>query len=458
MPSEPSIRRGLISRLATALAAIGVIGAVAAYFLGSSYAGLVYDLALFDDVASLAGQITVSDEGFGVNLPLEARKWLLANESEAVIYRVTNLRNGEVISSSGDLGALPSEMAGPGEPQFRNAQVGNRKFRVAYTRHLVDPLDIPVLVEVGETLGKRTLMTRQILGGTLLLIGIMIAVAVGMIRRGVNRELAPLREIEEETARRAGMNLTPLDTHHAPREVRGLIDAINRMMARLSEATESQRRFTANAAHQLRTPVARVRLQAQIALRKSSLEAVRSELIEIERGTAHAARVIDQLLMLSKAESASERKWTSERVDLAEVAHHAIERYLQLAIEREIDLGYDGVTIGAHVAGTGLLLEELLGNLIDNSIRYGRPGGRVTVATALDAGTVVLSVEDDGPGFSEDEAKRVFQRFNQSDFSAGEGAGLGLAIVKEIADRFAARISLETTPGHGSRFILVFPH
>jgi len=457
MVSTPSLRRGLISRLATALAAIGVIGAVAAYFLGSSYAKLLYDRALVDDVATLAGQVTASDGGFGVNLPLEAEKWLLANEGEKVVYRVIDLRNGRLISGNGDLGAPSSDATPPGEPQFRDVQVGSANLRVAYTRHIVDPLDIPVLVEIGETLGKRTSMTRQIVGGTLLLIGIMIAVAVGMVRRGVTRELAPLREIEEETQRRSGADLTPLDTSRAPQEVRGLIDAINRMMARLSEATESQRRFTANAAHQLRTPVAGLRLQAQIALRQSSPEAVRSELIEIERSATRAAHVIDQLLTLSKAESASEGKPAPKRVDLAEVAHHAIERHLQQAIEKEIDLGYDGVENGAYVAGTGLLLGELLSNLIDNSIRYGRRGGRVTVITALETGAVELSVEDDGPGFSEDQVQRAFQRFNKSDVSADGGAGLGLAIVKEIADRFAARISLETRQGQGSRFCLFFP-
>jgi signal transduction histidine kinase len=458
MPSEPSLRRGLISRLVTALAAIGVIGVVAAYFLGSSYAGLLYDRALFDNVAILAGQITASDGKFSVDLPLGARRWLLANAGETVIYRIVDLRNGQVISGNGDLGAWPREFTGPGEPQFRNVEIGNAKFRVAYTRHLVDPLDIPVLVEVGETLGMRKLMAHQILGGTFLLIGIMIAVAVGMVRRGVSRELAPLRAIEEEAARRAGTNLAPLDASRAPQEVRGMIHAINQMMARLSEVTESQRRFTANAAHQLRTPIAGLRLRAQIALRQSSPEAIRSGLFEIEHSAARAARVIDQLLTLSNAESAGERKPAPERVDIAEVAHHAIERHLQQAIEKGIDLGYDGVANGAYVAGTGLLLGELLSNLIDNSIRYGQPGGHVTVATALDAGAVVLSVEDDGPGFSEDEAKRVFQRFKGSDSSGSGGAGLGLAIVKEIADRFAARISLETRQGQGSRFVLVLPH
>jgi two-component system sensor histidine kinase TctE len=284
----------------------------------------------------------------------------------------------------------------------------------------------------------------------------MVAAAVALVWRGVSSELAPLRAVEAAAASRSGTNLDPLDPSHAPREVRGLIKAINRMMARLGKAIEAQRRFAANAAHQLRTPLAGVRLRAQMALRQPASEAIRASLLEIEASAMRAGHVLEQLLTLSQAET---RLHPGERecTDLADVALHTIERYLPEAIRREIDLGYEGIDRGADVFGTKVLLSELLGNLIDNSIRYGRAGGRITVRTERAADAIVLSVADDGPGFSARERKRAFERFQRANASADSGAGLGLAIVREIAERYTATLSLETDEGQGSRISVAFP-
>jgi signal transduction histidine kinase len=310
-----SLRRGLITRLVTALAAIGVLGVIAAYPLGSSYAALVYDRALFDDVATMAERVDVSNGVLHLNLSPVGEKLLLSDHAN-VRYRVIDLRDGKVVVGNGDLGSWARESSGVGEPQYRDTTVGNSRYRVAYTRHLVDPDDIPVLVEVGETLGKREQIRRQIVGGMVLLLGAMVAAAVALVWKGVASELAPLREIEEAAASRSGANLTPLDASRAPEEVRGLLEAINRMMARLGEAIESQRSFTANAAHQLRTPLAGVRLQAQMALKHAAPDAVRTSLHEIEASTMRATHVLEQLLTLSKAET-RELLRNGERVDLA---------------------------------------------------------------------------------------------------------------------------------------------
>jgi len=451
-----SLRRGLVTRVVTALVATGVLGVIAAYPLGGSYAQLVYDRELFDDVAILAEQIDSTNGVLHVNLPLAGQKWLLANQRESVRYRVIDLRNGTVVSGNGDLGAWPRKPIGVGEPNYRNVVVGESRYRVAYERHVVDPDDVPVLVEVGETLGSREWMTGQIVGGMFLLIVTMVTVAAALVWQGVASELSPLRAIEEAAASRSGTNLTPLDSDRAPEEVRGLLEAINRMMARLGEAIEFQRTFTANAAHQLRTPLAGVRLRAQMALKEDAPEPVRASLLEIEASSTRATRVLEQLLTLSKAE-ARELLRNTERVDLAGVAHRVIESYLPEAIRKDMDLGYEGLESGATVRGSEILLSELLGNLIDNSIRYGRAGGHITVTTERASDSIVLSVTDDGPGFPAEERTRVFQRFVRADSSPHGGAGLGLAIVKEIAERYAAKLSLESVEGRGSRFTISFP-
>ena len=257
MPRQyPSLRSRLTRRLALVLAGIGVIGAIAAYWLGSSYANLAYDRALADDVLTMAEQVSMKQGQIQVALPDAALKWLLADEGDLVLYRVTDLRSMTVLAVKGDLGPIPSDIDVNGQAAYRDVETGGRRMRVSYMRHLVDPNDVPVLVEIGETTGKRDKMTRAILGATILFMATMIAVAVGLVRHGVRTALAPLKLLEAEVAQRSGTELTPLDPLHAPEEVRGLINAINRLMARVSSVVESQSHFIANAAHQLRTPLA----------------------------------------------------------------------------------------------------------------------------------------------------------------------------------------------------------
>ena len=455
MPASESLRRGLIRRLVPALAAIGLIGVIPAYVLGYRYATLAYDRALLDSVVALAGQISLRNDALQVDLPPEARKLLAASDGEQVLFRVVDLRSGKVIVANGELGPPPEEPPVPGEPSFRDTRIGTTPFRVADASYLIDIEDVPALVEVAETLGKRNSMTRQILAATLLLVTMIIAVAVLLVWQGVGRALAPLQLLEAEAAERSGTNLTPLNADAAPEEVRGLITSINRMMGRVSESIDSQRRFIANAAHQLRTPISGLRLQAQLALKKEPPSAVRAHVREIDESAARAGHLIEQMLTLSRVE-ARELIETGERVNLTELAYSIIGRYLPWALDKGIDLGFEGVASGVHITGNEVLLRELLANLVDNAIRYGRVGERVTVSVIEEGDAIVLLVTDDGPGISTDDRETIFQRFHRADSSVAHGAGLGLSIVKEIADRHEAKVSLESIAGPGCRFCVRF--
>jgi two-component system sensor histidine kinase TctE len=457
MVERNSLRASLTRRLALALAVIGVFGTFVAYVLGAKYANLAYDQALFDDVATLAGQVSIDGSGsVQVNLPSAALKWLLADEGEVVLYRVTDLRSGKIVVANGELGPMPADPDIIGQPAYRDFVSGGRRLRVGFTRHVLDPDDLPVLVEIGETTGKRERMAERILGGTALFMATIVAVAVGLVRRGVATALAPLKLLEAEAAQRSGADLTPLDPLHGPEEVRGLIEAINRLMARVSSVMESQSHFIANAAHQLRTPLAGLRLQAQLASKATRPEALRASLAEVEASADRAAHLIDQILVLSRAEAA-ELGAQDQPVDLEIIARQVIERHLALADRRGIDLGYEGGSANLEVLGSEVLFGELLGNLVDNAVRYGREGGRVTVELREDGDEVVLGVSDDGEGFDENVRSQVFERFYRPDSSPAGGAGLGLAIVREIAERYRGRLILESTPGQGSRFELRFP-
>ncbi len=454
--NRQSIRRTLTRQLALALTVIGLIGAGAASLLGNRYANLAYDRALSDDVATLANQVEIRNGELHVNLPQAARAWLIADQGDEVRYRVIDLKNHRILDANGNLGNSDNKEHIQGQAYFRDETIGNTDFRIAYMRRVVDPSDWPVLVEVGESLGNRNKMNRQIVAAAVLLISTMIAVAVWLVRQGVKKALAPLAQLEQEAALRSSSNLLPLDPMLAPHEVRGLIRSINQMMRRVSESIDSQNRFIANAAHQLRTPVAGLRLQAQIALKGGSPETVSSSLRDIEDSATRAAHLIEQLLVLSKADAASGLDLTSELVDLTNLAQRVIEHFIPQAIRNNIDLGFDGPADGVIVRGNEILLHELLSNLVDNALRYGKPirdrgttAGQVTVSVRYEKDEVLLSVADEGPGVSEVEQDRLFQRFYRPDSATSSqtnGAGLGLAIVKEIADRHDARIVISSTP------------
>jgi two-component system sensor histidine kinase TctE len=443
-----SLRGALIARLVSVFALIGLVAGGIAYKFGERYANLAYDRSLSDDVATLASQIQVRNGQVQVNLPPAARVWLLANEGERVLYRVVDLRDGKLIDGNADLGPWSSDRPPQGTPQFRDALVGGTRFRIGSIIQVLDPEDVNVLVEVGETLGRRQRVAQQTLAGSLLLFSVMIAVAVALVWTSIHQTLRPLSQLEAEAATRSGANLMPLDPAIAPLEVRGLILAINRMMKRVSDSIESQSRFIANAAHQLRTPIAGLRLQAQLAQDEIGTAETRTRLNEIDRSAARAAHVIEQLLTLSKSEAGSTpANFTA--VDLTDIATQVIQRHLPAATGHDVDLGYSGLPGPVLVFGNETLLAELIGNLVDNALRYGRRCGVVTVRITRREHAVVLEVLDDGPGLGALSPEVIFNRFQRGDAASDSGAGLGLAIVKEIAERHSASVACDSPPDGG---------
>jgi two-component system sensor histidine kinase TctE len=450
-----SLRASLIRRLATALVAVAVVGTVVAYQLGSRLGNQAYDRAQVDDVATLADQVTLESSQVQVNLPTAALKWLLADEGEMVLFRVTDLRTGRVVDTNGDLGPMRPPPGQGTAAGFRDIEVRNKRMRVAYKRFAIEPGAVPILVEIGETMGKRNQMTDAILAGTLLLMALIGLIAIGLVWYGVGSALAPLAQLEADAEARSGADLTPLDPMHAPEEIRGLIVAINRMMERVSMVMQSQSHFIANAAHQLRTPLSGLRLQAQLGLKAQDLPSMRARLGEVESSAVRASDLVEKLLVLAKAESAS-LSAEHEAVDLVQVAREVIERLLPVADAHAVDLGLSAGNDPILVEGSAFLFGELLGNLIDNAILHGRQGGRVTVEIADAPEHVLLAVIDDGPGFGDADTALLFTRFYRPDSASRGGSGLGLAIVHEIAERYGGRISLDSTSNNGSRFEVYF--
>lgn len=272
---------------------------------------------------------------------------------------------------------------------------------------------------------------------------------------GVGRGLRPLLQLRDEVRRRSSLDLSPLPENQVVAEVRPLIHSFNGLMQRLDESLILKRRFIADAAHQLRTPLSGLKAQAEFAERLDNPLEIRHSLQQIRLAADHAAHLANQLLSLARAEPGTQDNMSA--LDMLVLARNATEYWVQNALRKEIDLGFESAGSDFVITGNKLLLSEMLNNLIDNALRYSRSGGHVTVRVSRDGEKVTLEVEDDGAGIPEGDRERVFERFYRVLGTNQEGCGLGLAIVREIADRHHAEIRLlPGAQGAGTLVRIVF--
>jgi two-component system sensor histidine kinase TctE len=292
------------------------------------------------------------------------------------------------------------------------------------------------------------------------------------------RGLAPLDRLQRRIRQRESHDLSPIVERDTPEEVIPLVAAINDLLARLDRSIGVQKHFIADAAHQLKTPLAGLRTQAELAQREldagGDAQGVRRSLQQIARSSQRAAHMVNQLLALARADDKEQARRVQE-LNLVRLAVETVRDFVPRALERRIDLGYDGVVPDdsrLRVKGQPVLLGELIRNLVDNALLYTPAGGLVTVRVVEDpfGQVVVLQVEDSGPGIAPGERDKVFQPFYRSLGSGVEGSGLGLAIVKEIVQQHEAELTLDDArvrraaggespdgQGPGARFTIRFP-
>lgn len=437
-----------------------------------------FDLELRHQVQALA---TMVSSGSGVMPRREDRSstrddverfalMLLAADNEQQRWFQVLGRRGELIAGEASL-TVPDDTGNDTDlqVQLRDDVIGEEPVRVAWmwlgpTGLAVGSAGAPAssdddaLVQVAVTLSGRQQLATEIIKGVLLPQFVILPLAVLLVWLALTRGFKPLEDLQRRIRRRENTDLSPIPERDVPEEVAPLVRSINDLLQRLDKSIAAQRHFLADAAHQLKTPLAGLRMQAELAAReidggRGDAAAMKHSLRQISRSSQRAAHMVSQLLSMARAEDSGEklrRQW----VDLGAVTRAVVRDFVPRAIERRIDLGYEGPEAipaagdddvdKTRLLAEPVLLGELVRNLVDNALQYTPAGGSVTARVVTDpfGQVLVLQVEDTGPGIAPLERERVFQAFYRSPETTVDGSGLGLAIVQEVALRHGGTVTV----------------
>jgi len=455
MRRPPSLRRRLLAFLVLPMALAWLVSGVLVYVLALHYANVNYDHSLIDALRAL--ERMMRSESRYEELSPQARTLFELDSEDPNYYTVHSLRHG-TLASNLEL-PMPDPQPAPGaQPRVESVTLGEEELRMATLALPGEEAGDVIVLCVAETLRERRALAREILTGVLPIVLALIALVLILVWFGVSRGLHLLDPLTAHLAQRRTRDLSPLDQSIVPVEIRPLTGTVDVLFARLRRLLDLQDRFIADAAHQLRTPLAGLRLQAERALADPRAESVREALIHVERLSAGAGRAAGQLLALARTQSDAEDDAPAHAVDLAHIARELVAECVPRALSLNIDLGYAGPNADAMVAGDAVMLREALVNLIDNALSYVGAGGNVTVEVERELRTVSISIEDDGPGVGEEWWPRLGERFFRAPGTTREGSGLGLAIVRRIAERHHGALAFARGPGgRGLRVTLRFP-
>lgn len=437
-----SIRRQLLFWILCPIVGLCLVDAVITYVIAINLATDAYDNTLIESAREVANRLEVEQGKISVDLPPAALEIFKEDDVDKLYYQVLD-PSGNLIA--GDAFASPVDLQeAEEEPDFVDSTLAGQPVRIAYMKFAVPghPNRF-VILQVAETVRKRQALISDIIIAVVSPQLVLIVLSALAVWFGVSRGLSPLQMVREAIASRSQWDLRPVaETRTAPAEIRPLLDAINDLLGRLDRDMEAQRRFVANAAHQLRTPLAGLKMHTELAQRQSRPEDVLHALKQVHNSADNATRLVNQLLSLAKFEPSGIQLKQFVDVDLNDVARNTTQEMVPYALDREIDLGFEGCAHDVIISANSPAIVELLSNLIDNAIRYCKRGGKVTVRVKIEDSFAVLLVEDNGPGIPEAEKEKVFERFYRVLGNGVNGSGLGLAIVREIALAHNAQVTL----------------
>ncbi len=434
------------------------------YLVAKSIANHPFDRALDDRVIVVSQQVKEVNGKVVAQLTNSARDILRADDVDNIYFQILG-PNGEYIDGDGDLPLPPAdeEKQPSGSVQFRNDTMRGNEVRVAYVYTEVrnrrssraPERPQPVLVQVAETLDKRAQLANEIIKGVILPQFIILPVALALVWFALSRGLSPLAELQQRIRARRPDDLSPIEPGQVPEEISPLVRSFNDMLSQLSQSIEMQKRFIADAAHQMKTPLAGMRMQSELALRETDREEMHRSLEQLAKSSEVATRLVNQLLALARAENQTPASKPFVPLELCELARNVVQDWVQASFANRLDLGFEQPGHPIMVQGNPVMLRELLSNLIDNSLRYTPQGGSVTVRVRANVveEQAILEVEDTGPGIPPSERAHVFERFYRILGSNAEGSGLGLSIVREIAQQHGASVDIFNNPhSHDPKF------
>jgi len=465
---QNSLRNQLFSWLLMLLLPLILISAMVSYYLANKYSNLAYDKGLYRNALALADQVTLEKYDVQINLPEVAKDLLEYDEDDDRYFRILG-PVGDLVATHTD---LPLPRIYPAEDKFLyyNAQLNGKKLRVVvYTLPLSSDFSPNtaikkeakknnVYVMVGETLIKRTEMANEIILSMLLPQLIILLLVSALLFFGIRRGLQPLDKLKTDLSLRNINDLSPVDNTKAPIELQPLLNAFNDLLARVGGTIAKQHRFIADAAHQLKTPLAGLKTQAELALREKEPTKITHAVNQINLASGNLSHLVNQLLSLTKAEPDGATFIEFSSVDLKHLAQEVTADWITTALQKKIDLGFSCNIQTARIQGNEVLLRELMNNLIDNAIRYTPKAGNITVGVYKEDSALVFYVHDNGIGISSENQSRIFERFYRVLGTQQEGCGLGLTIVQEIAERHHATVSVMSEgESKGTLFQVRFP-
>jgi len=461
-----SLHRKLLLWLLLPQLVLWVAGGFLTYRLAATYANRAIDASLAQASRALLRQVKPIEQGLLIDFPRAAQDVLEADPNDPLMYTVST-PPGHFILGNENLPAPPARIERKLDtPYFYDGEVvpqpdpsgTPKQMRIAALYVAFGDISAPqqtMLVQVARSSANREELARAILADTLLpLSGLVLLMSV-IVWAGIRAGLAPLARLRREVESRAPGDLTPLKLDLAPIELRSLAGALNDLLASVRHHVGAQQRFIADAAHQLRTPLAGLKSQTRLALEAAGDDVQRTRLDMVHQSATRSAHLVAQLLTLARAEpgaAALERTRFDVHRFVREVAAHLVPR----ALRAGVDLGVDAPAGEIPVHANAALLREALTNLVDNAIRYGGRGAEVTLRIREEQGAVAIVVDDNGPGIPAADRERVFERFVRAT-EGGDGCGLGLAIVREIIERHHGTVTLGDAEPHGLRVTIRLP-
>ncbi|NCS65361.1 MAG: hypothetical protein AUJ86_01245 [Hydrogenophilaceae bacterium CG1_02_62_390] len=446
------LRHHLVNWLFTPLYLLLLFSTVTGYIAALKLSNQPYDLVLSERARLMASRFDLVPDDAA---PRAAD--LLPDGAGHLTFTLFDANERPLLGNANLPRPRPHDLAVDG-PRLRSTTLGGEKVRLLTLRFHTSrrtPGAEYALV-MAEPVKDRLFLGRSILGNIVIPQFIFILIAGLAVWIGLKRGFEPLERLCGAVAKRRSDDLSPLDEAMAPGEVRPLIREVNALIERLKAMMEQQKRFVANAAHQLRTPFAGLRAQAELAKRETASPAVKTAMEGICAGAGRCSRLVNQLLTLARNDPGARNDEAMSDLNLYRIAQETAMNWVPEAVKKDIDLGFEGAKTELPLCGDEGALHDLIDNLLDNAIRYTPSGGHITLCTGDDCG-VWLSVEDSGPGIPALERSRVFNRFYRVSGSGQPGSGLGLAIVDEVAQRHGATVAIGDAEGGGAVFIIRFP-